>query len=350
MGLGTFLHQGRRSSGTAHSDSETFHLLLRQHDLHALTTWTPNLGPTFQHQDVVSRLDYICCPRWHSDRTARDVHYLTYSCVKSIALEMEPSAEAATLSAFSCPRSRIQRLQHDDHILPSLHHTLQSCSIGSCPTPKLKPSHRLDPTPFQAFRFHGGALRTLTDVTCANLFTAWFHLTKLIQARKQMNATARAARKAMLQTVFDQADEAERASDHFRLYQAPKQSASRVQLRNPNGTITSLSQAADLLSTWYENMYKATGCMPATFISQVLNWPFTVQEFCWGLQRLPLMKSLAPSYVPALFWNLGSWDVAHFLQPSCVEWSQTGVYPQAWGQGHLTFLPKTGEARTRLQI
>ena len=76
VGVGTFLRDRRRITGTMHSDSDIFHQLLRQHSLQALNTWSHSLGPTYRHGGVNSRIDYICCRRQHSDATAQDIQYM----------------------------------------------------------------------------------------------------------------------------------------------------------------------------------------------------------------------------------------------------------------------------------
>ena len=385
VGLGTFLHRGRRCTGTVHHDSDILHQILRQHDLLTLNTWSHQLGPTYIHQEVVSRLDYICCRRWHSDRTARDVHHLDdfplvlpsgahhvplltstprcwtpppslssnrWSHKQRLQLYQQFHASDPTIDQLRTDiQHGIQQLPLDDHCLPSLHRTLHTCSRGTRTTTTAIPVHQYDLTPFQAFKYHGDALKAISKVNRANVFRSWVHIHRLLQARKQMNRTAKTARQAKMQLVFDQADQAERASDHFRLYQAvrklaPKVCTRRTQLRNLDGTIASPSQAADLLHDWYSNMYQAQPSNDA-FEPQPLTWPFSVQEFCCGLQKLPLMKSLAPDYVPAVFWHLGAWDIAQHLHHSFEHWSSVGSFPQEWSRGHLVFLPKPGKAGHR---
>ena len=383
VGLGTFLHQGARCSGTVHTDSEIFHQLLRQHGLQALNTWSSHLGPTFQNSEVVSRLDYLCCRRWHADCTARNVQYLTdFPLLTPTGAQHVPLLTSTlrfwTPNSMSKPtgwsrkqrlilyqqfqdqaqpmihlhadiHQRLSNLAPEDHSLHTLHHILHSSAHSKPKPPKPERVHDFDITPFQLFKFHGQALRRTDKTSRHSVFQAWFHYTKMIHYRKCMNVVAKTARQAKLQRLFAVADEAERAHDHFRLYQsirqlAPKQVQGRIQLRNPDGSLASPTQAADLLQQWFATLYQDNDTTSSPVSESVDLWPFSTQDFALGLQRLPLMKALDPAYVPAPIWHLTSQEIAHYLQPCFEQWTHDGAYPQEWSQGHLVFLQKPGKS------
>ena len=117
-------------------------------------------------------------------------------------------------------------------------------------------------------------------------------------------------------------------------------------MRNEDGSIASPAQAADQLADWFSKLYQA----PTTPIEQVAcDWPFSPEDFCQGLQQLPLMKSLAPSFAPAPLWVMGSHAVMSLLAPHFQQWFNDGTLPQAWSMGHLVFLPKPGRSGGRPQ-
>eukprot|EP00435_Cladocopium_sp_Y103_P006280 s4171_g2.t1 len=380
VGAGTYLHQGRRHAGTVHSDSDTLHQILRQHSIEVLNTWNQQAGPTFVHDLAHSRIDYICCRRIHSDATSRDVKYLDdfplfgytgpqhFPLLTSVLRHWTPATSTAPSLGWS-HKQRLalyaqwmrqdessQSLQHgiiqkvrnitdSVHPLDDLHAALNSFPANEYATPAPPPVHRFDLTPFQAFRYHGQELRTLAGVSLDNMFKAWHHVSQQCAARRQMNATSKQARKAKLQLVLDQAHEAAEAKDHFRLYQAVRKLAPRLQhkrisLRNPDGTLASPVQAANLLQDWYTQLY-ADQALATT--SDQHAWPFTEHELCQGFKRLPLMKSLAPEYAPAPFWVMGASDIAMFLQPFLEHWLPTHQLPQVWSRGSLVLLPKPGK-------
>ena len=386
VGTGTYLYKNHRHSGTAHSDSDVFHQLLRQHSIQTLNTWSHHLGPTYINEDVHSRLDFVCCRRVHSDATAQDVQYLdnfplcmdagshhvpiltsmlrqwiprsttppssTWSHSKRLQLYKQWTKQDST--AFLLQQQvnlQVNSCVPSGHPLDSLHEAMNQSPQFYINPSSSTPTHNFDLTPFQAFSFHGDALRNLSGTTSRSILQAWFHLMKLRSSRRAMNKTSKAARRAKLQLVFDQADAAERANDHFHLYQAirkisPKQFHQRVTLRHPDGSAASPSQAADMLAQWLDQLYKAD---PHVMDYQFQPWPFSMDEFCQGLQSLPLMKSLAPTYAPAPYWVMSAEAVTAFLAPFFQQWFDLRQLPQAWSMGHLVFLPKPGRTGGRPQ-
>lgn len=382
VGAGHYLHQGRRVTGTTHTDSDLFHQLLRQHSLVVLNTWSLNHGPTYVHPNANSRIDYVCCRRWHTDQAARQVHQLhlfplnfdantfhipiltsTLRCWipctsqtagwshrQRLRLYMHWRDQDETAQTLQMNiQSQLQAIPCGDQSLQQIHDTLTTFTSNTFSTPPQPRPHQFDLTPFQAFRFHGLAARRLQGTSGSNLFQAWFHIVQMQKARRAMNSTAKQARKAHLQQTYDAASEAAMAKDHFRLYQAirklaPKQISKRVQLRNADGTLANPVQAADMLAEWYSQIYapedsvtpvEATNTHPST-------WPFSSQEFAMGLKQLPLMKSLAPKFAPAPFWHMCANDVATLLQTCFQDWCPKRSLPSEWKTGHLVLLPKPG--------
>eukprot|EP00435_Cladocopium_sp_Y103_P038168 s1308_g10.t1 len=241
---------------------------------------------------------------------------------------------------------KIHQIDACDSPMDALHAALNSFPASACNVPAPPPVHLFDLTPFQAFRYHGQALRELHGSSLATLLQAWHHVSKQCAARRQMNTTSKQARQAKLQVLFTQAHEADVAKDHFRLYQAvrklaPKMQHRRISLRNHDGSLATPAQAADLLQQWYTQLYAAQ----ALDVSHSQHhWPFTAEELCQGFLQLPPLKSLAPAYAPAPFWIMGASDIAHFLQPHLEQWLPAHQLPQEWSKGFLVFLPKPGRA------
>ena len=157
-----------------------------------------------------------------------------------------------------------------------------------------------------------------------------------------MRQTATKARKRRLHRVYQVADQAERAKDHFTLFQAirelaPKQCFRRIQLRSPLGEVLTPTQEADWMQQWFSELYQDQS---SQLEAQHFQWPFTINELEAGLQNLPMLKALSPEYAPAPFWRHASRLIAQyldgFLQSSCLS-SNT---PQSWSAGTLCFLPK----------
>eukprot|EP00435_Cladocopium_sp_Y103_P000521 s4664_g1.t1 len=319
--------------------------------------------------------------RIHSDATSREVKYLEdfplygitgarhVPLLTSVIRHWIPSTSKPTSTGWSHKQrlalytewmrndDHSAAMQHDvqckihqisvsDSPLDALHAALNSYPTVSSVDPAPQPVHLFDLTPFQAFRYHGQALRHLVGTTLSSMFKAWYHVSQQCSARRLMNTTAKQARQAKLQAIFDRAHEADIAKDHFRLYQAvrqlaPKMQHRRISLRHSDGTLATPAQAADILHNWYTQLYADQALGASSFPCA---WPFTEDELCQGFLRLPMMKSLAPDYAPAPFWVMGAADIAHFLQPFLEQWLPAQRLPQAWSRGHLVLLPKPGRA------
>ena len=102
-----------------------------------------------------------------------------------------------------------------------------------------------------------------------------------------MAQASKAARKHRLDQVYDAADRAERAQDHFTLFQAirsiaPKQPQKRILLRSLQGDLLGPDAAADWLQQWFHDLY-SDGV--SHFPVEPFEWPFTVADFTHGLQN-----------------------------------------------------------------
>ena len=390
VGLGTYLKHGRRVSGAGHRDSEVLHQIFRHHALHVLNTWTPSNGPTFEHGHNHSRIDFICCRRLHSDCTSRQAQPLTqfpllspagaqhFPLVASLVRSWTPKSTSspsgwshkqrlALYAAYtsgapvisditSTLHDKLQGIPNSENFLDDLHQAMNHYSPTIFSPSTTTPVHQFNISPFQRFQYHSQALRHLDDPTLQSIFKAWFHVCHFVKARRQMNSTAKRARRAKLEDLFEQANEADQAKDHFRLYQAvrkiaPKTPHSSFQLRSNTGQIATAAEAADLLCDWYEHLYKAP-LLPALVdispdFSSTLDWPFSCSDLAQGFAVMPKMKALAPTFAPAPFWTLCADTLADILHPRLMEWFAHAALPQVWGKGHLKFLLKPGRSGGR---
>ena len=188
--------------------------------------------------------------------------------------------------------------------LDDIHQALNAFTPDSR-TPVNESVYRQITTPFQLFQIHTAHLAALRDLSLGNIFKAWYHIRQRSSARKQMRTTAKTARKAKLQKIYDAAAAAERADNPFRMYQAirtlaPKQTFQRVTLRSNNGEMLSPDQAADHLADWFRQLYHDD--QPSEEAC-AFDWPFSMTEFQTGLEQLPLAKALDPRFAPAPFWR-----------------------------------------------
>ena len=255
VGFPTFKCGDNRSHGPSHLDANHWQQLLLQFDLSALNTWNVNDTGTYEFCNQSSRIDYICTRRIHADQLARDVKHLReFSLVPITGAYHVPlltSLRRVWFPAHKPPPlgwTRQQRLQLHQHclnrdfvfddFLATVHNTVHELAqhhqpdltllhqhlmqikvsaLNSRSTPDRPP--RTDARPFKRFQDHTWMLRRIHTTDLAGLFAAWNHVCQRNQARKDMNLAAKQSRKQRLDQVFHAADQAEKAKDHFTLFQ-----------------------------------------------------------------------------------------------------------------------------------
>ena len=331
VGQGMFNFQNHRHTGTLHADVDSFHSLLKTNNLQALNTWSQPSEATFENGEVGSRIDFLCCKRLHCDQTARDVRHLhlfpllpdtgprhiplltsiqrhwytrcsptssQWSRRRRLALHqrwMRDSNYADTLSQTLTEKINTLHSSSIDISLANLHDTMNSISVAETPLHRVGKYHYAQ-GPCQRLHWHLKQLRALVTISLQTVFTAWNHVTKKNMIRKALRVGAQNVRKSRIAQVFKIAAQAEQAHDHFQLYAAirtlsPKSYTGKVQLRADNGAPLAPDQAADLLQTWFMDLYSATG--PA-LNSQSTPWQFSTDEFAQGLHQ-PRTQGPGPS-------------------------------------------------------
>ena len=381
VGAGTFLNDHKRCFGSVHSDEDLFHSILKTHDIQALNTWSLQNTATYEFGLHRSRIDFLCCKRVHSDQTARDVHALVHfpllpdtgarhlPLVTTI-LKKWHSMNTQRQSGWS-RKQRIdlhRRLLHDSHYAETLQTRIHDGLAHLCTDQlalSLQPmhdtmNHILAPThsecdaplylhaqgPCQQLHWHARQLRSLVTSSLATCFRSWYHVIQKDKIRCTLRINAKNARKLRVAKVMQQAQHADLAHDHFRLYEAiiralaPKQTHRRVMLRDDHGTPLDPERSATALQEWLTDLYHDSG---SHIDGHSFLWPFTREDFAQGLRDLPGHKALDPAYAPSPGWHLAADSVAHLLQPCFECWSDTARFPPSWSNGELTFLPKPGK-------
>ena len=382
VGLPTYLVDGARHRGPIHSDASHLNDLLKVNYMTALNAWNHQLGPTYKFLHQHSRIDFQCVQLHMADTQARDVHYLhdfpllSLSGAEHVPLLCSirkvwfPDQQAPTTGWTRSQRKELYihwkdqdsyaqtlhtKLLQTLHAIPedtadrldAVHNCMNQVDGPTFSKTKATLEQRFDLSPFKAFQHHTTCLRALhgASSTLRNLFQAWFHHHHRSQARRQMNVATKAAHKRKLQLIYDVANQAEQARDHFGFYQAirdlaPKQQYQRIQLRSKTGALLDPGASADLLQQWYAHLYDA---QDASLSSEGFEWPFSADELSMSLQQLPAFKALASSYAPAPMWKMVAPSISEFLHPYMLECGSFGTLPKCWSHGELTFLPKPGK-------
>jgi len=380
VGFPTFVRHGERSYGSLHPDSYLWTQLLKNHDLIALNTWSPHSEATYEFNHQHSRIDYIICRREHGDTLAKDVQLLHdfsllpltgafhIPLITTLRKDWYPSMGTSSTGWTRQQRLRLHQhctkqdevfehfqrqvnteVQHlIDHSTPDLD-TLHSCLMQFSGQvfniSKPEAIHRQSLGPFRRFQEHTRSLRKLTGQDISALFHAWRYVHLRSQARKEMSYSSRASRKHRLTQVYATAARAEKAKDHFAMFQAirelaPKQSKQRIMLRDEQGHLLGPQESADWIQTWYQAIYSADqhGNSDDPFA-----WPFDMHDLSSALKSLPTHKALDPSYAPAPMWRYGADKIAEYLDPVLHDFCNHGSFPRCWGAGTLALLVKPGK-------
>jgi exonuclease III len=381
VGYPDFQRNGQRCHGPRHPDANHWRQLLVQFDLTALNTWNAGDHATYEFGDQCSRIDYICTRRTHADSLARDVKYLRdFSLVPISGAFHIPLLTSLRQEWFTAQRTtttgwtRQQRLKLSQHCLnqddtyqffqqqihqtvtnllytstpdlQTLHNTLNqfTCSSFFHNQPEKGPATEI--RPFRQFQDHTRLLRRLCGKELAHIFQAWFHVCKRSQARQAMTIAARQKRKARLDQIFQAADLAEKAHDHFTLFRhirslAPKQPLKQILLRSEQGELLGPADAADWLQRWYHDLYSDGD---SSFLISDFTWPFTQEEFTQGLQSLPVHKALVPAFTPAPFWKYGAVPISQYLAKMFHDCCDAKDFPDSWSTGTIAMLVKPGKS------
>eukprot|EP00435_Cladocopium_sp_Y103_P069123 s396_g32.t1 len=263
VGIDTYAMMNKRCRGPDHSDTHQLQTILKTFSLTALNTWTHDLGPTYQFDLQHSRIDFICCRTQFADATSKQVQYLTdfpllchggafhvpmitsllkawnhnspqrpQGWTRNQRLDLchqwlHPNERTVQLQQRVC--DSLTNLPDSDTPFDLVHQTLHQFTAPTIHHDK-EPVHRFDVTPFQQFQEHTLALRALHGTDLRTVFQAWHHVMSKCKARGVMKLNSKLARKRRLQQIYEAADRAEQAHDHFRLYQAIRTIAPKQQL------------------------------------------------------------------------------------------------------------------------
>ena len=380
IGTASYLWGGRQHTGSKHADSHHWQQLLRRHDLIALNTWQSTLGPTYRFQHQHSRIDFLCCRRLHADHTSKQIlqledfpllpldgafHVPQLTSIRKTWHPIGGSSQhgwtrqqrMALHGHFLCHdelytdfisavNQKILQTPVSDEPLQDLHTALNQFEGKAFQKARATPKYKADVRPFHRFQDHTLKLRNIKRRDLLGLFQAWFHIQQRCKARKEMGHIAKQTRKLRLAQVYDKANHAEQANDHFSLFQAvreltPKMPMKRIMLRDAHGQLLGPQASADFLKDWFQAQYSDAQVPVDT---TPFHWPFSATDFARGLESLPAQKALAPAFAPAPLWKGGAFNIADHLNSYWQSCCLQAQYPSLWGSGTLAFLVKPNKS------
>ena len=382
VGLKDFLHHGARHFGPRHKDWKSLHHLLDLFDLNILNSWS-DIGPTYEHEGGASRIDFILYRNLHTDLQSKQVKYLhhhpmyqTTGCrhvpmITTIASRWIPQK---TQSPFHWNRHLKQRAykhyeqntslwQHQverikdqvaeltmtDYVedFTAFHHCVNDCI--AFPRETISTTEiQMPRTVFQQFLHHSKLVHDLDGTDLKTCFQAWFHCSQKSRLRKQMNQVNKHTKKQRQRQILQQACDAVNTKDMRKFYSiirrlAPKAPKKPILLRSDQGQLLGAEEAADMLQTWFADIYADhTRGASATSLAP-FQWTFDRADIYDSLTKLNLYKAVSPHYMPAPYWRVLEDTFADKLSELGIECQLQGMIPAEWGTSTVTFLSKPGK-------
>ena len=382
VGFKDFLHHGTRQFGPCHKDWKSFHHLLELFDLNILNSWS-DIGPTYEHEGGASRIDFILYRNLHTDSQSKQVKYLhhhpmyqTTGCrhvpmITTIASRWIPQK---TQSPFhwnrhlkrraynhyeqntslwqhqvECIKNNVADLTMKEYVedFTAFHHCVNEC-IAFPREPISTTEIQMPRTVFQQFLHHSKLIHDLDGTNLKTCFQAWFHCSQKSRLRKQMNQVNKYTKKQRQRQILQQACDAVKAKDMRKYYSiirsmAPKMPKRPILLRSDQGQLLGAEEAADLLQTWFADVYADHTKGASTTSLDPFQWTFDRTDIFDSLTKLNLYKAVSPHYMPAPYWRVLEDTFADKLSELGLECQLQGMTPAEWGTSTVTFLTKPGK-------
>ena len=359
-----FHWRGSLTRGAQHRDNGRFTSLVRLHGLVALNTWTPHLGPTYEHANACSRIDFIITRKQVADGISKDVLYARdapfqgeVGHVPMIAqlrkqwfaphqqrhvwgvtpsqrrqghiasrLNTPEWQEFVTQTAAALMDTLTSAQHSDDDVIPTMHRVAIECFQSHFPTiPRKKTTpdaitEHIVMTKWQ----HRRALQTLTQVTLPTLFQAWMHQTKFAQLNRQSKQHAKTVRQQRFDEVLQSAQTAAQRHDSHALFTiinkySPKQSKRKIQLRNLQGNIASPIEETAMLKKHIMDTWKGPPTFP-TMPYPHSGMPFTADELEAEMSRIPASRAVARPCALGTVWRALAPQLAPIIHAFLTEW------------------------------
>ena len=359
-----FRWRGSLTRGALHSDNGRFTSLVRTHGLVALNTWSPCLGPTYEHADACSRIDFIMTRKQVADGISKDVLYARdapfqgdtghvpmiaqlrrqwfsarqHRHVWGITPQQRRQGHTASRLNTSEWQAMIahtaaQLTEHltparpsDDEVIPTMHKIAIECYQQFFPaTPSQK--QPTDETTMQIVMTkwqHRRALLNLTHSTLPHLFQAWTHLTQFAILNRLSKCHAKTVRQQRFAEVIQSAQQAAQRHDSHALFTiinkySPRQSKRKMQLRNPQGHIASPIEETAMLKKHIMDTWKGPSTFPTPQYPHS-GMPFTMEELEVEMQKIPATRAVARPCAPGIVWRALAPQLAPIIYDLLTQW------------------------------
>ena len=392
VGDSLFKWQGKSVQGVQHADAGLFLSILRAHNLVALNTFDPTLGPTFWNGDACSRIDFFITRQSTADGRAKRVlhlqapflhngqmdHALMLCQIKRFWLPPASNQTNAGITVQQRQQGRdawfqntpewqsylrssaaaLQTFLHladpsDSEFICALHQvagrTFSECFPTRHVTGPQAVWHNQHGLILNKWK-HRAWFKKWHVAHPRNIFLAWSHVTRFQVLRRQHRRFAWQARQHRFEQVIADAQSAADRHDSHRLFQtinkyAPKQPRRRMQLRNAQGCIASPVEELAILSAFVHKVWNGPHDLPHP-ISPWTGNPLTEQDVYRALRAIPPTKAVASPFTPGLIWSSHAELLAPFVHEALDQWWSTehAFIPDCWRDSWMLLIPKPSKA------
>ena len=374
--------------GSPHPDEGLFTALVKAHQLVALNSWNPSLGPTFSGVNGRSRIDFAFTRLPLADGHAKDIKYLNQASFLNIPhvghfpilgqirkMWIPPVADQRTagismqqrdLGRMAMMSSSPDWMAFLESASPIVHHLEQACPDDPNVIPEMhrlasqlfrqcfpEQSRQMQASTQDAARDyilnkwrHRDLYRRVQLPTIRNVFHSWFHMARFQFLSRSHKKHAFLIRKQRFETIMEQAQLAAQQHNSYQLFQvinrfAAKMPKRRLQIRNRHGNMATPVEEMAILHAFVAKTWEGPTTVPKA-LDVPAGLPFTMEELLRALMEIPISRAVARPFSPGMIWRSLAPVIApplfRFLQAiwNCPE----PPIPDTWRDAWLLLIPK----------
>ncbi|CAE7035064.1 unnamed protein product [Symbiodinium sp. CCMP2592] len=182
-----------------------------------------------------------------------------------------------------------------------------------------------------------------------HIWGAWRQYAAFKASVKQLQKTSRLARKAHVETLIQQAEQASQKQDQAEVYRvinqlAPKKRVEKVPIRSVDGKLLDKQQEFTAIYEYFSKAFSRTEQYSRPSLSPLSITPAEVQH---AIKLLKNGKAVPPGSMPAELWKLCPEELSEVLSTVLASSEENDQYPAEVVDCSLSLLPKPNKP-TRL--
>ena len=193
-----------------------------------------------------------------------------------------------------------------------------------------------------------GTIRNTQTCTLQSLFQVWQSHVRLMQLKRRLSKSCKAAKVHRLQTAVAEAHQAALRQDIRTVFQVirkltPKQPFRTIRLRGPQGEALPAFDECKQFEAHFAEVFQSPTSEPVHAMTPIHELPFTFDELVHAFHTAPITKAAGPHSMPHLLLRLLAEPLATWLWPALEQsWCHQShpTIPQEWRDAWLVLLAK----------